>query len=106
MQALNFTIFNCCKNIFLFLNKTYAVGTQNTCLIETVKKTKFKTDRKENIHNFRLIFLLSGPLMELENFISIKVHLSGAPFAKSAAFYLVKAKSIFRERNATFLGTP
>ena len=44
--------------------------------------------------------------MELENFISILVHLSGAPIKNSAAFHLAKAKSIFRERNATFLGTP
>ena len=51
-------------------------------------KTKVKTDRKENIHNFRLIFCLSGPLMELENFISILGHLSGAPLANSAAFHL------------------
>ena len=65
---------------------------QNTCLNETVTKTKVKTDRKENIHNFRLIFCLSGPLMELENFISIivhgQLHLSGAPLANSAAFHL------------------
>ena len=44
--------------------------------------------------------------MELENFIAILVNLSGAPITKNAAFHLDKAKSIFRERNATFLGTP
>ena len=44
--------------------------------------------------------------MKLENFSSILVHFSGAPIANSAAFHLAKAKSIFRERNATFLGTP
>ena len=34
------------------------------------------------------IIWLSGPLMELENFISILVPLSGAPFSNSAAFHI------------------
>ena len=44
--------------------------------------------------------------MELENFISILVHLSGAPLANSAAFHLALAKSISREGKATFFGNP
>ena len=44
--------------------------------------------------------------MELKKIISILVYLLEAPITNSAAFHLAKAKSIFRERNATFLGTP
>ena len=47
--------------------------------LRLLTKTKVKTDRKEIFTILGSYFWLSGPLMEPENFISILVHLSGAP---------------------------
>ena len=56
--------------------------------LRLLTKTKVKTDRKEIFTILGSYFWLSGPLMEPENFISILVHLSGAPITNSAAFLL------------------